>query len=304
VRVLVTGASGKVGRPAVLALVAAGHEVVATDLGQPVWDVPADAVPYVTADLTDAGTVFGLVGGWIAGGPAIDPRPVDAVVHGGAIPAPGRHAPDVIFRNNLMATFNIVEACVRHGVGRLVNISSETVPGVIFAERPFPPDYLPIDEEHPTRPQDPYALAKSFGEQLCDAATRRSDLRVISLRPTWVQNEHSYPIFLGPLIRDPAPSSPTAISYIDADDLADAICAAVGSDLPGHEVVYISAPDIPGDGRTLADIVRRTFGDSVELRSTNRPDVCGTATAKAARLLGWSAKRSWRNYLDSDGNPL
>jgi UDP-glucose 4-epimerase len=304
-RVLVTGASGKVGRATVRALVAAGHDVVATDLGQPVWDPGADAVPYVTADLTDAGAVFGLVGGWIAGGAAIDPRPVDAVVHAGAIPAPGRHAPHHIFRNNLMGTFNIVEACVRHRVTRLVNISSETVPGVIFAERPFAPDYLPIDEDHPARPQDPYALAKLFGEQLCDAATRRSGLRTISLRPTWVQNAQSYAINLGPLLRDAELRSPTAVSYIDADDLADAIRLAVESDLPGHEVFYISAPEIPGGGHTLAEVAERTFGAGVvEIRETDRPDACGTSTDKARRLLGWEATRSWRDHLDEDGNPL
>ena len=43
------------------------------------------------------------------------------------------------------------------GVPRFVNVSSETVPGYFFPERPFLPDYLPVDEEHPLRPQDPYA---------------------------------------------------------------------------------------------------------------------------------------------------
>ena len=81
---------------------------------------------------------------------------------------------------------------MRWGVRRLVNISSETVSGFIFAERPFLPGYLPLDEAHPVRPQDPYALAKLFGEQLCDAAVARSELRCISIRPTWVQNADSY----------------------------------------------------------------------------------------------------------------
>ena len=51
---------------------------------------------------------------------------------------------------------------------RVVNFSSETVPGFIYAHRPFEPDYLPIDEEHPVRPQDPYATAKWFGELLME----------------------------------------------------------------------------------------------------------------------------------------
>ena len=52
-----------------------------------------------------------------------------------------------------------------------------------FAERPFHAPYAPIDEALANRPQDPYALAKVFGEQLMDAAVARSDLRAISIRP-------------------------------------------------------------------------------------------------------------------------
>src|SRR5919112_979007 len=127
-RVLVTGARGKVGRHAVAALREAGHDVVATDLAE-------------------AGEVYALIGG-ASVGEGTHPGPFEAVVHAGAIPATGHHAPHVIFSNNINATFNVVEACVRWGVRRLVNISSETVPGFIFAERPFLPEYLPLDEEH------------------------------------------------------------------------------------------------------------------------------------------------------------
>ena len=63
-RVLVTGARGKVGRAAVAALQRAGHETVGTDLAAPDFDTPpAGTAPYVKADLTDAGEVYALVGG-------------------------------------------------------------------------------------------------------------------------------------------------------------------------------------------------------------------------------------------------
>jgi len=301
-KVLVTGARGKVGRAAVPVLEAAGHEVVATDLGPVSWDVPPGATPYVRADLTDAGEVHALVGGVVGAGNTPG-APVEAVVHAAAIPAPGSHAPHVVFGNNALATFNVVESCVRLGVARLVYLSSETVPGFAFAERPFLPDYLPVDEDHPVRPQDPYALSKHLGEQLCDAAARRSDLRCLSLRPTWVQDAASYPVNLGPLVgADPGPSV-NGYSYIDAEDLADAIRLAVESDLPGHEVVYISSPDTIG-GVDLHAQVRRHFGDAVELRPVDRPDAAGTSTAKARRLLGWVPTRSWRDHLGPDGSPL
>jgi nucleoside-diphosphate-sugar epimerase len=302
-RVLVTGARGKVGRVTVPALLAAGHDVVATDLFDPTWDrPPPGTAPYVKASLTDAGEVYALIGGASVGeGPR--PGPFDAVVHAGALPAPGRHAPHVVFGNNLMATFNVVEACVRWGVGRLVNISSETAPGFIFAERRFLPDYLPIDEDHPLRPQDPYALAKVFGEQLCDAAIRRSELRCISLRPSWVQDAASYARNLGPMLADRSLPSITGWAYVDAYDLADAIRLAVESDLPGHEVMYVASPDTIG-GRVLRDAWASAYPDAAtELRPVSRPDASGIATGKAERLLGWRPTRSWRDYLTDKGEP-
>jgi len=303
VRVLVTGARGKVGRAAVVALQDGGHEVTATDLHPPEFDRPPEGTAhYVKADLTDAGEAYALIGGASVGeGPR--PGPYHAVVHAAALPAPGRHAPHVVFGNNIMATFNVVEACVRWGVGRLVNISSETVPGFIFAERPFLPAYLPVDEEHPARPQDPYALAKVFGEQLCDAAVARSDLRCITLRPTWVQNADSYAPNLGPFLRDPAMPSVTGWSYVDVLDLADAIRLAVESDLPGHEVLCVANPDTIG-GRDLHEAWRAAYPDSAtELRPVPRPDASGIDTRKIERLLGWRAGRSWRDYLTVDGDP-
>src|SRR5688500_2693255 len=186
-RILVTGARGKVGAATVVALHEAGHEVTALDLGPPVYEAAEPGAPaYLQADLTDAGDAFAAVRGH------------DAVIHAAAIPEPTRNPAHRVLANNLMATFNALEAAVRWGVPRFVNVSSETVPGFFFAERPWHAEYAPIDEEHPIRPQDPYATAKHFGEQLMDAAMRRSDLRALTLRPSWVQWEGNYAHNLGP----------------------------------------------------------------------------------------------------------
>jgi nucleoside-diphosphate-sugar epimerase len=84
-------------------------------------------------------------------------------------------------------------------------------------------------------------------------------------------------------------------------DLADLILLAAVSDLPGHEVLYAAAPDNAAGGH-LHDLVRRNFGDEVQLRPVDRPDASGISCAKAARLLGWKPSRSWRDLLDDDGH--
>jgi UDP-glucose 4-epimerase len=230
-------------------------------------------------------------------------RGADAVVHAAAIPEPTGNPAHVVFKTNLMATFNVLEAAVRFGVKRFVNISSETVPGFFFPERHFLPDYAPVDEEHPIRPQDPYALSKHFGEQLMDAAVRRSDIRAISIRPSWVQNASNYERNLGPQIRDASSLSANLWSYIDVDDLADAIVLATESELPGHEVFYIASPDNAG-GRDFGEMLKKYYGDKIELRPTDRVDASGISSAKAQRMLGWAPKRSWRDYLDTEGRAL
>jgi UDP-glucose 4-epimerase len=288
-RVLVTGANGKVGRVTVTALIGRGHEVRAADLQRGLYERPEPGAPeYIQADLTDAGAAYAVA------------RDMDAVVHTAAIPEPTHNPPHVVFHNNLMATFNILEAAIRFKATRFVNISSETVPGFFFPERDFLPDYVPVDEDHPIRPQDPYALSKYFGELLMDAAVRRSDIRCISIRPSWVQHEGNYEMNLGPQVRDPSLLSPNFWSYIDVYDLADALCLAAESDLPAHEVFYIASPDNV-TGRDFAELVRTYYGDEVELRPTARSDASGISCAKAARLLGFSPTRSWRDYLDEKG---
>ena len=200
-----------------------------------------------------------------------------------------------------MGVFNVLEAAIRWGAGRFVNISSETVPGFFFPEKEFLPGYLPVDEEHPIRPQDPYATAKYFGELLMGAAVRRSEIRCISIRPSWVQHEGNYERNLGPQVRGPSVLSPNFWSYIDVYDLADAIVLAVESNLPGHEVFYIVSPDNVGN-RPFEEIVREYYGEGVEIKTPlPREGSSGISIARAREMLGYDPKRSWSDYLDENG---
>lgn len=294
-KLLITGSGGKVGRATVDAAVAAGHKVTAVDLHRASFDRPEPGAPrYQQADLTDAGAAFALLAR----------TRFDAVIHAAAIPEPTGNPPHVVFHNNLMGTFNLLEADVRFGVPRFVHVSSETVPGFFFPERPYLPDYLPIDEDHPVAPQDPYALAKSFGEQLCDAAVARSDIKAISIRPSWVQNDDNYEWNLGPQLRDPGVLPAGYWAYIDVQDLADALLLAAGSDLPGHEVFYIASPDVAATENLPELLARHGLTDQLPLRELDRPDASSISIAKARRLLGFEPKRSWRDHLDEQGHKI
>ncbi len=251
-RVLVTGAMGKVG----VRVVQAFHkdssgkpwEVVATDVTRGVFDTPGAEDPwnYQQADLTDAGEVFSMVARF---------QP-DTVVHIAAIPDIEHNAPHTVFANNITATFNVVEACVMFGVPRLVNISSEQAPGFFSNNGPpggavCHPKYCPVDEEHPMQPNNPYSLSKSFGEQICDAAVRRTagstDLAVISIRPSWCQDERNIERNLGPLIRDHSIPQEGLWSYIDIYDLANAIvlaAAAGAQSLPSTAIKNFLFPQL------------------------------------------------------------
>jgi nucleoside-diphosphate-sugar epimerase len=183
-----------------------------------------------------------------------------------------------------------------------VHLSSETVPGFSYPRKYFHADYAPIDERHRVRPQDSYALSKWFGEQLMDSSVARSDLTGVSIRPTWIQWEGNIERNVGPIVRARGTDKSASFwSYVSIYDLADLILLAAVSDLPGHEVLYAAAPDNAAGGH-LHDLVRRNFGDEVQLRPVDRTDASGISCAKAARLLGWKPSRSWRDLLDDDGH--
>jgi nucleoside-diphosphate-sugar epimerase len=117
-----------------------------------------------------------------------------------------------------------------------------------------------------------------------------------------VQHEGNYERNLGPQVRDASELSPNFWSYIDVYDLADGITLAAESDLPGHEVFYIASPDNVGS-RPFEETVRQYYGDKVEVKKPlSREDASGISCAKAERMLGYTPKRSWKDYLDENGH--
>src|SRR5689334_6836878 len=129
-RVVVTGASGKAGRATVMDLLEHGHDVVATDVSLPPYDL---GVPVLRADLRDHGQAVEILQG------------ADAVVHLANIPAPELFTESVTFNANITMNANVFFAAARLKLPRVVWASSETTLGLPFD---VPPRYAPIDEEH------------------------------------------------------------------------------------------------------------------------------------------------------------
>ena len=134
-----------------------------------------------------------------------------------------------------------------------------------------------------------------------DAAMRRSDIRCLTIRPSWVQWEGNYDQQPRPrrCATPRARRAPGFWAYIDVYDLADALRLAAESELDTHEVFYIASPDNHAN-RPLADLIRHHHGDADRdprapppprrLRPLDRE---GASACSATRR-----RRSWRDYLD------
>jgi nucleoside-diphosphate-sugar epimerase len=278
VTVVVTGAAGLLGRHVVAALLEAGREVRAVDVVAP----PASGAELVRADLTSFGeTVQALQG-------------ATAVVHAAGIPRPTGVTGVDLFRTNVLASWNVVEAAVLHRVPRLANASSFSMLGLPFNPRPIVPAYLPIDEAHPTQSQETYALTKQVTEDIVSSATRGSDLTAISLRMPWIQTSETFARAGAPRRDDPAIGVGSLWAYIDARDAARMFVAALERPVEGHAAVYVSAEDTFMDVPTPT-LIERTFGGIDQ-----RMPLVGFATVidtrAADRLLGVRPAYSWRSY--------
>jgi len=277
-RVVVTGGSGHIGRAIVDELLGHDHQVINVDR-QPC----AGSAPLQLVDLEDLGQVMSVLAA------------CDAVVHAAAIPRPGTLPDHVLFRTNMMTLFNVLEACRMLGIPRLVWTSSMSVLGYPFNYRPITPHYLPFDERHPQDPQDPYALSKAFGEQLCDAYAARCALTITSLRIVWAHTPDTFKRDLLPFWDDPAAGANNLWSYVDTRDCGRAVWLALGRSAGDHRTCFISAPD------TCMPISTR---DLVARYLLNAPTVADSLptygalfdTARAQELLGFQAQYTWESY--------
>lgn len=275
--IVVTGAAGRLGRRVVQLLVDQDREVLATD------QLAADDLPaeFVRCDLGDAAAVEGLLKG------------TEAVVHMGAIPGPLRHEPRVIFDNNVASTFNVMMSAAEQGLRRVVFSSSAFGMGWAHDGNAFVPLYLPLDEEHPMMPFEPYGLTKQVGEDIGRMIARNSDTTVVSLRFTNVALPEVQAEFPWPA---PTPENPLTLvmwAYADARDVAEAHVLALDAEIEEYEAFMLAQPSSRFDEPTI-DLIKNNFGDRVEIREGLEGTGSVISTRKAQRMLGWQPRHDWR----------
>ena len=278
-KIAVTGGSGKAGRAVVRDLREHGHDVLNVDR------VPSheDAAPFLPADLTDYGqTLEALSGGHVLPG-------IEAVVHLAAIPAPDKATQDVVFRTNITSTHTVFSAAWRLGLKRIVWASSETTLGLPFDT---PPEYAPVDEEHPLRPESSYALSKVLGEEMARQFNRWTGIPIVGLRLSNVMEREDYLRFPS-YWDDPHLRKWNLWGYIDARDGAQAVRRALDYQATGIEIFIIANADTVMS-RSSAGLAAEVY-PGVEVRKDLGEHETLLSIDKARRLLGYEPQHSWRD---------
>ena len=276
--IAVTGGNGKLGRAVVAHLREEGHSVIVLD------QHGERGGGFVRTDLTDYGQVIDAIFG------VNDQHDgLDAVVHLGAVPAPGLVPDSAVFHNNMAATFNVFQAARRAGIRRIVYASSETVLGLPFDA---PPPYIPVDEEYDTRPESVYSLVKHLEEEMARKLVRWDPtLSITALRFSNVMDPADYDDFA---------EWDTSVDnrkwnlwgYIDARDGAQAVRRALEVAHPGFEAFIIAAADTVSS-RANAELVSAVFPDVAYAPTAGTHDTL-LSIDKARRLLGYEPQFSWR----------
>jgi len=314
-RILLTGGAGYIGSHTAIAVLEAGHEVVLFDnFCNSGRDVPARIetlagrpVPVVEGDVRDTALLAAT----------LRDREVDAVIHFAGLKAVGEAVENPLpyYDNNVRGSLGLIQAMSDAGVRTLVFSSSATVYGQ--------PQYLPLDEAHPTGATNPYGRSKLIVEEmLADIAAAGADWRIAVLRyfnpvgahPSGLIGEDpsGVPNNLMPFINRVAagrlpelavfgndydtPDGTGVRDYIHVSDLAAGHLAAISAIRSGTRPIETWNLGT-GQGYSVLEMVRAfeaATGASIPYRiAPRRPgDVasCYADPAKAREELGWEAK--------------
>jgi UDP-arabinose 4-epimerase len=302
--ILVTGGAGFVGSHACKALARAGYLPVVFDSLEHGHDWAVKWGPLERGDVRneqDLARVFAARQPW-------------AVMHFAAYAYVGESvaAPAKYYDNNIGGTAKLIAACAAHGCRNIVFSSTCATYGV--------PDCLPLTEDSPQQPVNPYGYTKLVVERLLKDAETAHGLRHVALRyfnaagadpDGELGEEHDPETHLIPLVlfaamgrrsdvklfgQDyPTPDGTCIRDYVHVSDLADAHVAAVAWLSDGKPSGAFNLGN--GRGFSVAEVVKaaekvtdRPVRAVRRARRPGDPPVLVSDSAKARRLLNWAPK--------------
>jgi UDP-glucose-4-epimerase GalE len=309
--ILVTGGAGYIGSHAARALRASGYKVVVYDNFSTGCRRLADGFELVEADIADNARLRSVLAS------------VDAVMHFAAHAYVGESVenPRKYFQNNVASALILLNAVLDAGIRRFVFSSSCAVYGI--------PRQIPITEETPREPLNPYGASKLFFENALEAYSRAYGLRAVSLRyfnaagadesgeigEIHQPETHLIPLALaactanGSALQVYGSDYPTADGtcvrdYIHVRDLAEAHVRALRYLESGGDSLAINLGT--GRGHSVLEVIRaaeRATGRQVRLtmgpRRPGDPPILVADPGKAHRVLGWTARRDLDDMVAS-----
>jgi nucleoside-diphosphate-sugar epimerase len=293
--IIFTGGSGKAGRHVVQHLTDHGYQVLNLDL-KPL-DNPK--VRTLITDITDSGQVFNALSSTLElheFAPDLSPPKIDAVVHFAAIPRIMLVPDNEVFRINTIGTYNMLEAANKLGIPKVIIASSETTYGLVFANQPRDPKYLPLDEEYPSDPMDSYALSKICNERTAHAFQQRRNSDIYAIRIGNVIEPHEYAQF-PEFFKNPEGRKRITWSYIDARDLGQIVRLAIERDGLGYQVFNAANDDCSSDLPT-AELLRRFYPDVRVTRELGEYETL-LSNRKVREVLGFKEEHNWRSVLQT-----
>jgi len=270
-RILVTGAGGLIGGAVMSLLQSENIELVAYDI--------ADG-----DDILDAKAVITAATG------------CDAIVHAAGGRGGGHEPTNEVITHNVTGNWNVLNAAKQHGIGRVITFSSVNALGCFRGETK--PDYLPIDDDHPTRPPTAYGMSKRLIEEMCRCFTLTTGIATVVFRPPAVLGPARHAQYAAARAADPAAEWTPFWeygAYIDVRDVATAVLAALRHPDPGHLTALITADDTSSPV-PVRDLARKLLPE-IPWRGPEPVDPAAPIVRadRAKQVLGWSPRYRWHD---------
>jgi UDP-glucose 4-epimerase len=302
-RILVVGGAGYIGSHTVRRLAQVGHDVWVYDnlaAGH------APAVPegrLIVGDLADPSALE----------KALRDQAIDAVMHFAAFASVPESVsePARYYRNNVVGALNLLDAMRAVGVGKIVFSSTAAVYGV--------PDRIPIPEDSPPRPINPYGFTKLAIEHALADYARAYQMGFAVLRyfnacgassDASIGEDHTPETHLIPIILQvalgqrehvavfgtdyPTPDGTCVRDYIHVEDLAEAHLRVLARIEPGKGVTYNVATGVGYSVRQVIEAVRKITDHPIPVVERSRragdPPVLVASSQAIQRDLGWSPR--------------